>query len=150
MTYKEENTSTETTREELLQKSEEAAGFPSAKKRKTYAVTIVMQKTTFLRLKNVAKCVDAHLSLLQSLVNNVNECVQYLIKKIELNLPKSYIDYDIVKLTLRGNYDDIERNVRTQINDLNFLDMYFNIIFLEITTLRFNEILRIILTNRSL
>ena len=33
----------------------------------------------------------------------------------------------IIKLTLRGNYEDIEHNVRTQINDLTFLNMYFNI-----------------------
>jgi len=62
-------------------------------------------------------------------------------KEIELKLPRSYIDCDIMKLTLKGNYDEIERNVRTQINDLPFLNMYFNIIFLKLTLLHFNEIL---------
>lgn len=139
----EENTSTETNKEE------EATNFPPAKKRKTYGVAIVMQKTTFLGLKNVTKCINAHLTHLQTLANNVNDCARYLINEIELNLPKSYIDRDIVKLTLKGNFNDIERNVRMQIPDLIFLDMYFNIIFLELTSLRFNEILNIILSKRG-
>ncbi|XP_071637419.1 uncharacterized protein [Temnothorax longispinosus] len=123
---------------------------PPTKKRKTCAVAIVMQKPTFLGLKNIAKCIDAHLLHLKSVADNVNNCARYLIKEIELNLPKSYIDEDIVKLTLRGNYNDIERNVRTQITDLTFLDMYFNIVFLELILLRFIEIRHIILSNRGL
>jgi len=47
---------------------------PAMKKRRTYAVAIVMQKITFQGLKNVVKCVDARLKHLQSLTNNVNEC----------------------------------------------------------------------------
>ncbi|XP_071574619.1 uncharacterized protein [Temnothorax nylanderi] len=124
--------------------------YSPAKKQKTYSMAIVMQKPTFLGLKNIAKCIDAHLSHLKSVANNVNNCVRYFIKEIELNLPTSYIDEDIVKLIVRGNYNDIERNVRTQITDLTFLDMYFNIVFLELILLRFTEIRRIILLNRGL
>ncbi|KAL6255512.1 hypothetical protein P5V15_013848 [Pogonomyrmex californicus] len=123
---------------------------PPTKRRKTYAIAIVMQKSTFRGLKNIVKCVDAHLKHLQSVTDNVNKCTQYLIKEIELNLPKNYIDSDIVKLRLKGNYHEIARNARTQINDLTFLDMYFDIIFVELTSLRFNEILRIIFSNRNL
>jgi len=47
------------------------------------------------------------------LAANVNECTQYLIKEIELKLSRSYVDCDIIKLILKGNYDEIERNVRT-------------------------------------
>jgi len=133
----------------LRRNNETSDSTPAAKKRKTYAVAIVMQKITFQGLENVVKCVDAHLKHLQSLANNVNECARYLIQEIELKLPRSYIDCDIIKLILKGNYDEIERNVRTQISDLTFLDMYFNIIFLELTSLRFNEILHIILSNRE-
>lgn len=140
--YKEENSST-------LPTAGETQDFPPAKKRKTYAVAIVMQKTTFLGLKNVTGCVNAHLALLQTLEANVNKCMQYLIKEIELNLPKSYVNRDIMKLTFKGNYDDIERNVRTQINNLTFLDNFFNLIFVEITSLQFNQILRTILVNRE-
>jgi len=93
--------------------------------------------------------IDAHLKYLQSLADNVNKCARYLIKEIELKLSRSYIDCDIIKLTLKGNYNEIERNVRTQINDLTFLNMYFNIIFLELTLLCFNEILYISLSNRE-
>jgi len=50
------------------------------------------------------------------------------------------------EIDIKGNYDDI---VRTQINDLTFLDMYFNTMFLELTSLRFDEILHIILSNRG-
>ncbi|KAL6254309.1 hypothetical protein P5V15_014358 [Pogonomyrmex californicus] len=123
---------------------------PPTKRRKTYTVAIVMQKSTFHDLKNIVKCVDAHLKHLQNVTDNVNKCAQYLIKEIELNLPKSYIDSDIVKLSLKGNYHEIARNVHTQINDLTFLDMYFDIIFVELTSLRFNEILHIIFSNRNL
>ncbi|KYN11194.1 hypothetical protein ALC57_16662 [Trachymyrmex cornetzi] len=87
---------------------------PPSKKRRTYAVAIVMQKTTFLGLQNVVKCVDAHLKQLESLTDNVNKCAQYLIREIELKLPVSFVNQEIIKLTLRGNYDEIERNVRTQ------------------------------------
>ncbi|XP_039303332.1 uncharacterized protein LOC120359502 [Solenopsis invicta] len=143
LTYKEKekSDSAENTNEE----GEDSA--PPMKKRKLYAVAIVMQKTTFLGLENVMKCVDAYLEHLKTLSNIVNECAHYLIKEIELKLPKSYVDRDIIKLTLKGNYSEIERDVRTQIKDLTFLDMYFNIIFLEITLLRFDEIVHIILSN---
>ena len=120
---------------------------PPTKKQKTYALAIVMQKTTFQGLENVVKCVNCYLEHLKSLTNTVNECAQYLIKEIELKLPQSYVDRDIIKLTIRGNYNEIERNVRTQIKDLTFLDMFFNIILLELTSLRFDEIVHIILSN---
>ncbi|KYN11379.1 hypothetical protein ALC57_16456 [Trachymyrmex cornetzi] len=120
-----------------LRKEEVASdSTPPSKKRRTFAVAIVMQKITFLDLQNVVKCVDAHLKQLESLTDNVNKCAQYLIREIELKLPVSYVNQEIIKLTLRGNYDEIERNLRTQINDLIFLDMYFNIIFLELISLR--------------
>jgi len=32
---------------------------------------------------------------------------------MELKLPASFINQEIIKLTLRGNYEDIKRNVRT-------------------------------------
>jgi len=60
----------------------------------------------------------------------------YLIQEIELKLLACFLNQKIIKLTLRGNYEDIERIVRTQINDLAFLDMYI----LELTSLRYNEI----------
>lgn len=136
------------TSEKIQHPEEETDSQPASKKRKTYAVAIVMQKTTFHGLENVAKCIDAHLKHLESLTENVNECARYLTTEIELNLPRSYVDRDIVKLTLKGNFYDIEHNVRTQIKNLTFLDMYFNIIFQELISFRFNEILRIIMSNR--
>jgi len=65
---------------------------------------------------------------------------------MELKLSASFINQKIIKLTLRGNYEDIECNVRTQINDLTFLDCIS--IFLELTSLRYNEIFHIILSKR--
>ena len=103
-----------------------------------------MQKITFLGLQSIAKCVNAHLKQLES--DNVNKCALYLIQEIVSKLSTSFINQEIIKLTLRGNYEDIERNVRTHINDLIFLDTYFNIIFLELTSLRYNEIFHIILS----
>jgi len=105
---------------EFQRNKETTDSSPAAKKRRTYAVAIVMQKNTFQELENVVKCVDAHLKHLQSLADNVNEYARYLIKEIELKLFRSYIDCDIIKLTLKGNYDEIEYNVRTQINDFDF------------------------------
>jgi len=60
----------------------------STKKWKIYAV-IVMQKTIFFGLQSVVKCVNVHLRHLKSLINNVNKCAQYLIKKIELKITKN-------------------------------------------------------------
>lgn len=146
--YKENEENTDTANGNI--QKDETSGDPPAKKRRTYTVAIVMQKTTFLGLKNIVKCVDAHLAHLQSLANSVNDCARYLIKEIELVLPKNYIDENIVRSTLKGNYNDIVRSVRTQITDLTFLDMYFDIIFLELTSLRYNEIQRIIFSNRGM
>ncbi|KYN39701.1 hypothetical protein ALC56_05904 [Trachymyrmex septentrionalis] len=133
-----------------LRKEEDAVdSTPSAKKRRTYVTAVVMQKTTFLGLRSIVKCVDARLKQLEYLSDNVNKCALYLIQEIELKLPKCFINQELLKLTLRGNCEHIERNVRTQINDLTFLDMYFNIIFLELTSLRYNEIFHIILSKRE-
>jgi len=44
----------------------------------------------------------------------------------------------------RGNKEDIEHCVRTQIKNLSFLKTYFNILFLEITEIKFNEIVNIV------
>ncbi|KYN50579.1 hypothetical protein ALC57_08614, partial [Trachymyrmex cornetzi] len=95
-----------------LRKEEVASdSTPPSKKRRTFAVAIGMQKITFLGLQNIVKCVNAHLKQLESLTDNVNKCAQYLIREIELKLPVSYVNQEIIKLTLRGNYDEIERNV---------------------------------------
>lgn len=128
---------------------EEESQPPPLKKRKTYAVAIVMQKTTFLGLENIRKCVDAHLMQLVSIVDDVNVTAKYLVNEIELKLPSSYIDHEIIKLTVKGNYQEIERNVQTQINNLTFLDSYFNIVIVELLSLRLNEIIRIILLKRE-
>jgi len=71
VTYKEneEEHSMENIVGEFRRNKETADSSPAAKKRKTYAVTIVMQKTTFQELENVVKCVDAHLKHLQSLAS---------------------------------------------------------------------------------
>ena len=37
-------------------------------------VVIVMQKTTFLGLRSIVKCIDARLKQLESLSDNVNKC----------------------------------------------------------------------------
>lgn len=94
-------------------------------------------------------CGDAHLSQLISIADAVNKCVKYIIKEIELKLPTSYIDCEIIKLTIKGNYQEIERNVQTQINNLSFLDVHFNIVFAELLSLQFNEITRTILLKRN-
>jgi len=66
-----------------------------------------MQKTTFLGLQSIVKCVNAHLKQLES--DNVNKCALYLIQEIETTY--KFINQEIIKLTLRGNYEDIEHNV---------------------------------------
>jgi len=52
--------------DELRRDKETTDSLLAIKKRRTYVVAIVMQKTTFQGLENV-KCVDAHLKHLQSL-----------------------------------------------------------------------------------
>lgn len=61
-----------------------------------------MQKATFQGLENIAKCVDAHLSQLISIVDTVNECLKYVINEINVKLSTSYIDSEIIKLTVEG------------------------------------------------
>jgi len=51
-------------------------------KRKSYSVAIVIQQTTFQGMERVIKYVDAHIKQLTSIIDNVNECAQYLIKEI--------------------------------------------------------------------
>jgi len=58
---------------ELRRDKEKTDSSPAAKKRRTYAVAIVIQKIIFQGLKNVVKCVDAHLKHLQFLADSVNE-----------------------------------------------------------------------------
>jgi len=60
---------------ELRRDKKMADLLPVAKKQRTYAVAIMMQKTTFQGLENV-KCVDAHLKHLQYLVDDINEFTQ--------------------------------------------------------------------------
>jgi len=50
--------------DKLRRDKETTDSLPAVKKRRTYTVVIVMQKTTFQGLKNVVKCVDAHLKYL--------------------------------------------------------------------------------------
>lgn len=89
------------------------------------------------------------MSQLINIVDTVNTCANYIINEIELKLPSSYIDCEIIKLTIKGNYEQIEQSVRTQINNLTFLDVYFSIVFVEILSLKFNEISRAILQKRK-
>jgi len=71
---------------------------PPTEKRKSYSVAIVIQQTTFQGMERVIKYVDAQ-SNMTSIIDNVNECAQYLIKEIELLLTNSYIDNEIIILT---------------------------------------------------
>jgi len=61
MTYKKNEEELYGKYHRLRRNKEMADSSPAAKKRKTYAVTIVMQKNTFQGLENIVKCVDAHL-----------------------------------------------------------------------------------------
>ncbi|XP_072764106.1 uncharacterized protein [Anoplolepis gracilipes] len=89
------------------------------KKRKTYSVAIVMQRATFLGLENIVGCVNARLNQLNLISNSVNECARYLINEIEIHLPiNSNINSSIIKLLIKSNSKEIERNVRIQLKDL--------------------------------
>lgn len=60
------------------------------------------------------------------------------------------INSNIIKHKIRGNSKEIERSIRTQIKDLRFLDEYFEITFLELISLYFNQIVRTIVMKRKL
>ncbi|XP_072763723.1 uncharacterized protein [Anoplolepis gracilipes] len=127
------------------------ANGPTPKKRKTYSVAIVMQRATFLGLENIVGCVNARLNQLNLISNSVNECARYLMNEIEINLPiNSNINSSIIKLLINSNSKEIERNVRIQLKDLSFLDIYFEITFLEIISLYLNQIVHMIVTKRKL
>lgn len=121
------------------------------KKQKTYSIAIVMQRATFLGLENIVDCVNVNLNKLNLISSSVNECARYLINEIGINLPiNGYINSNIIKLKIRGNSKEIERSIRTQIKDLTFLDEYFEITFLELISLYFNQIVRTIVMKRKL
>ncbi|XP_072743782.1 uncharacterized protein [Anoplolepis gracilipes] len=124
------------------------ANGPTPKKRKIYSVAIVrMQRATFLGLKNIVGCVNARLNQLNLISNSVNEFARYLMNEIEINLPiNSNINSSIIKLLIKSNSKEIERNVRIQLKDLSFLDIYFEITFLEIISLYLNQIVHMIVT----
>ncbi|XP_072750089.1 uncharacterized protein [Anoplolepis gracilipes] len=127
------------------------ANGPTPKKRKTYSVAIVMQRATFLGLENIVGCVNVRLNQLNLISNSVNECARYLMNEIEINLPiNSNINSSIIKLLIKSNSKEIERNVRIQLKDLSFLDIYFEITFLEIISLYLNQIVHMIVTKRKL
>ena len=143
LAYKEDTNQTATDKE-----VEESQPTPS-KKRRTYTVAIVMQKATFLGLENIVKCINAHLTQLISIVDTVYTCNKLLITEIELKL-SSYIDptflnHEIIKLTIKSNYREIKQALQKQIQDLTFLEVYFNIVFEELLALRFNHIVQTIL-----
>ena len=108
----------------------------SPKKIKFYYVVIVIQQATFQGMSNQMSQYACKPTLLLTMLTTM--CARDLIKKIELLLTNSYFDSEIIKLTFRNNKEDIERCVRTQIKNLSFLETYFNILFLEITELKFN------------
>ena len=123
------------------------------KKRRTYSAAIVMQKTTFLGLENIVKCVNARLTELTSVAATVKVCEKLLINEVDLKLPSyidpAYFNHEIIKLTIKTSYREIEQALQKQINDLTFLDVYFHIVFEELLALRFNYIVRIILLKRK-
>jgi hypothetical protein len=121
------------------------------KKWKTYSVATVMQEVTFLGPQNIVNCVNANLNQLNIIASSANECVEYLINEIQINLPlKSYIERDIIKLMFKANCQEIQHNVRIQLKNLTFLDAYFEIIFLELIALYFDQIVHKIKMQRKL
>ncbi|XP_032682286.1 uncharacterized protein LOC116849338 [Odontomachus brunneus] len=123
---------------------------PPKKKRKTYSPSIAMQKITFEGLQSIASCIDARRKQLYSLTNLVNNCVEFLIAEIELHLPNRYLDEDMVKNTLWNNFEEIEKNVQRQLLNFDFLDVYFDILFLELTSFHLHQIVRRIIKNQAM
>jgi len=135
----------------LLVNTQTEPAQPSTKKRRSYSVTIVMQ-ATFQGMETIinqmCQCICKPIDIYY-LLSTILTSVPNLIKEIELFLTNSYINSEI-KLICRDNKEDIEHYVRTQIKNLSFLETYFNILFLKITELKFNEIVNIVLMNRGL
>lgn len=53
---------------------------PPVKKGKMHIVAIVMQKVTFVDLEDITRCMNAHLTQLNSIVDTANVCAKYLIR----------------------------------------------------------------------
>ncbi|KYN41436.1 hypothetical protein ALC56_04150, partial [Trachymyrmex septentrionalis] len=93
LTYKEEE---ENSNENLRKEEDALDSTPPAKKRRTYVAAVVTQKTTFLGLRSIVKCVDGRLKQLESLSDYVKKCALYLIQEIELKLPACFINQEIL------------------------------------------------------
>ncbi|XP_067216564.1 uncharacterized protein [Linepithema humile] len=121
------------------------------KKRWTYSLAIAMQRASFLGLENILECVNANLNRLNIITTSANDCAKYLINEIQIRLPiVGYIENDIIKLAFKSNCREIQTNVRTQLKDLTFLDDQFEIVFLELIALYFDQIVHIIRFQRKL
>ena len=71
------------------------------------------------------------------------------LKELPSYIDPAYFNHEIIKLTIKTSYREIEQALQKQINDLTFLDVYFNIVFEELLALRFNNIVRVILLKRK-
>lgn len=108
-----------------------------AKKSKTYTPVIVMQKGTFDGLKNIACCINARLTRLESLMKDVNivkdAMVKYFASVLVLRKMKSPTLQQIGALVC--DESDSTREVVGMQCDTNFRDMYFDIVFSELLRL---------------
>ena len=100
---------------------------------------------------NVLDCVNANLNQLNIVASSANECAKYLVNEILINLPvKGYVESAIIKLVLKVNCRNIQRDVRNQLKDLTFLDAQFEITFAELIALYFEQIANIIQMRQKL
>lgn len=116
---------------------EASEGPSSAKKSKTYTPMIVMQKGTFDGLKNIACCISARLTRLESLMKDVNvskdAMVKYFASVLLIRKMKSPTLQQIGALVCEEA--DTAREVVSLQCDTNFKDMYFEIVFAELSRL---------------
>lgn len=121
------------------------------KRKKCYAPGVVLQRRTFHGLKKAAICVDERFRRLERVASDVNNAKDYIVEELLCIVKKEDLfDYDNekhFKSTMEKNTKTIQLNVQDQFDaskDAYFLKYYFDILYLELTTVFINNLQKLL------
>lgn len=117
------------------------------KRRKFFQPSIIMQCSTFNGLKDVVACIQERYILLQDLILDVEQCVQFISKQIIHMLPnvnsQSVEDHEFLKACLIENHAHkiAVKHMYNPENSLHFIENNFDIVYAELVTFHLDYII---------
>ena len=117
------------------------------KRRRFFQPAIVMQQNTFNGLKDTVACVQERYIQLQNLILDVEQCVQFISKKIIDALPtvdpQSVEDREFLKtcFTENADYKIAVKHMFNPQKSLLFIQNYFDIVYFELITFHLEYII---------